>query len=62
MEGFGENLRMRRIRSALSVPEAAEQADVSVATWYKYENGEQWPRSESVFRRVCEVVSLKPNF
>jgi len=57
---FARNLKRAREKKMMPAEEAATRAGVSIATWYKYESGDQWPRTEDQFARVCKAVSLKP--
>lgn len=47
---LGSRIRAARERRDLSVPEAAALAEVSAATWYKWEDGSRHPDLQAVAR------------
>jgi transcriptional regulator with XRE-family HTH domain len=56
---FGKRLRSYRMRSGLTVVEAAELASLHGDSWYKYERGERWP-SIPALQRIATAISTRP--
>ena len=51
---FFDNVGYLRRRRQMTVAEAASVAGVSVPSWYKYENGEQFPATA---RRLDDIAA-----
>tara|TARA_Y100000593_G_scaffold5527_1_gene10904 strand:- start:87 stop:326 length:240 start_codon:yes stop_codon:yes gene_type:complete len=51
---FFENVGYLRRRRQMTVAQAASVAGVSVPSWYKYENGEQFPATP---RRLDDIAA-----
>jgi transcriptional regulator with XRE-family HTH domain len=57
---FAANLRKAREAARLSVPEAAERAELSMDAWYKLERGERWPSAANL-AAVAAAVDSTPS-
>ena len=56
---FGKKLRSYRMKSGLSVSEAADRASMCGDSWYKYERGERWP-SIPALQRIASSIRARP--
>ena len=51
-----ENLRRRRERRNMTVAACASAAGCSIPSWYKYEQGEQFPSSAKALDAIAAAV------
>ena len=55
---FSDNLKRCRQRAKLTVQECASIAGVGIASWYKYESGDQWPTDPEKMDDIAGAVGV----
>ena len=55
--GFAENLKAARKESGLTQQELADKLEMNRSSFSKYENGEGFPRTETLLK-ICEMLEV----